>query len=269
MLESKPVIKSHEHDFKKSFGLSLAIHGAILALFLIKFTFFSEPYIDISQAINVSVGDLGDSNRLPEKIQAEPQLDDKKMPPKIEDPAEEESKPPPKEAAKPAIKEITKPDTISLAKAKQKAALNKLKKSNALEKIKQELKNDSIKKLRAQKKRAGSGSNSQTRVIAAGSALGGLDKLQANNYLQELDHSIKQFWSLPQWLINRPLKAQALVKFDVQGKILSSKIITSSGNNSYDQYCIQAIENAAPFPKVPEKLTEKFSVDGVVIGFPE
>lgn len=267
MLESKPVIKSYKHDFKKSFSLSLAIHGLILSLFLIKFTFFTEPYIDISQAINVSVGDFKDSNRLPEKIQTLPPADNKKMPPKLEEPVEEKTEVPKKELAKPAAKEIAKPDMISLAKAKQKAALNKLKKASALEKIKQDLKNDSITKLRTQEKK--SFADSKTRIIAAGTTLGGLDKLQANNYLQEIDHSIKQFWSLPQWLINKPLKAQALVKFNMQGQILSVKIISSSGNNSYDQYCLQAIENAAPFPKVPEKLTEKFSADGVVIGFPE
>ena len=67
----------------------------------------------------------------------------------------------------------------------------------------------------------------------------------------------------------RKVAAGALVKFNMQGQIQSSKIISSSGNNSYDQYCLKAIADSAPFPKVPEKLTEKFSVDGIVIGFPE
>jgi len=32
---------------------------------------------------------------------------------------------------------------------------------------------------------------------------------------------------------------------------------------------LQAVEQAAPYSAVPEKLTEKFSVEGIVIGFPE
>lgn len=273
MREPKTEIKSHEPDFKKSLGLSLALHGIILSIFLIKFAFYSEPLIDFSQAISVNIGDFKESNRLPEKQQPldKSSDEDSKAPQKTEEPAEtkKEEKFPEekKQIAKTKIKEVLKPDTVSLAKDKQKAALDKLKKSSALEKIRQELKSDSISKIKSQLKK--SNTSNKVKVVAAGSALSGLDKLQANNYLQAVDQSIKQFWSLPQWLINKPLKAQALVKFNVQGQILSTKIISSSGNNSYDQYCIKAIESAAPFPKVPEKLTEKFSIDGVVIGFPE
>lgn len=258
MLESKP-LKSHEHDFKKSFGLSLALHGAVLSAFLIKFLFFSEPLIDFSQAISVNVGDFKESNKLPEK--AQPQVIEEKLPEKTEE------EPVKKAVARPAVKEVVKPDTVKLNKTKQKLALDKLKKTSALEKIKQDLKNSSIAKIKSHEKRANT--VTKPRVIAAGSALSGLDKLQANTYLQEIDQYVKNFWSLPQWLINKPLKAQALVKFNMEGQILSSIIISSSGNSSYDQYCLKAIENAAPFPKVPEKLTEKFSIDGVVIGFPE
>ena len=253
---TKTKLKSTNEDFIKSFGLSLALHGFILSIFLTKFIFFTEPMIDFSQAISVNIGDFKENNRLPEKIKPEAQdlTEDIKI-------SEKNKK------IIPDKKDLPKKDEINLnkVKAKQKIALNKLTKSSALDKIRQDLKNDSIAKLKSTEQKP----NMNPRVIAAGSALGGLDKLQADNYLQEVDQSVKQFWSLPQWLINKPLKAQALVKFNIQGQILSVKIISSSGNNSYDQYCLKAIENAAPFPKVPDKLSEKFQVDGVVIGFPE
>ena len=252
-------------DFKRSIGISLALHALIFTFFMVKFMYFSKPIIDLSQAISVSVGELKDNDRLPEKPEPEAfsKPDEEAPPPqKI---IEVEKKTPVVEI-KPKIKEPPKPDSISLAKAKQKSALEKLKKSAALDKIRQDLKNDSISKLKAQEKKT---TVTKPRIVAAGSTLSGLDKLQAGNYLDEVDKSIKQFWSLPQWLLNKSLKARALVKFNMQGQIQSSKIISSSGNNSYDQYCLKAIADAAPFPKVPEKLTEKFSVDGVVIGFPE
>ncbi len=254
-------------DFKKSLAISLALHAMVFAFFLVKFIYFSLPILDLSQAISITIGDLADSSRLPEKAEPEAfsNLDKKKEPPpKRVEVQKEKPVAEVKEPVKVQPKVVPTPDVVSLSKAKQKSALEKLKKSSALDKIKEDLKNDSISKLKALEKKS-----APPRIIAAGSNLGGLDKLQAGNYLDEIDKSIKQFWSLPQWLLNKSLKARALVKFNMQGQIQSSKIISSSGNSSYDQYCLKAIADAAPFPKVPEKLTEKFSVDGVVIGFPE
>ena len=152
--------------------------------------------------------------------------------------------------------------SLNKSKIRQKEALNKLKKLSALEQIKQDLKKESAAK-------PAKLAISKPRVIAAGTALTGLDKIDANAYLSQVDKSIKGAWSLPQWLLNKPLKAQVLVKFNTDGNIISTKIISSSGNSSYDDYCLQAVVKAAPFPKVPDKLSEKFSLDGVVVGFPE
>ena len=69
--------------------------------------------------------------------------------------------------------------------------------------------------------------------------------------------------------MNKPFKAQVHVKFDTTGKILSRVILRSSGEPAYDEQCLEAVDRAAPFPVVPEKFSEKFKVDGVVIGFPE
>lgn len=227
--------------------------------------------IDLSQAISVSVGDMADIHKLPPKIQPEAS-------PEEESSAEPEEKQVVEEKiqkAKPEkIKEVAKAPkeeavNLNKSKAKQKEALDKLKKLSALDKIKQDLKKDSINKIKNQERKSASSTPTKPRIIAAGSALTGLDKLQANSYLQQIDKNVKEYWTLPQWLMNKPLKAQALVKFNVQGQIISSMIISSSGNSSYDQYCLQAINKAAPFPSVPDKLSEKFSVDGVVIGFPE
>lgn len=239
-------------------------------MFLVKFIFFSKPIIDISQAISVSVGELSDIRKLPPKVQpaAEPEEESSpELPKKIA--VEEKAPATQNEKTKDVAKANEEELNLNKSKAKQKEALNKLKKLSALDKIKQDLKKDSINKIKNQERKAASSAPAKPRIIAAGSALTGLDKLQANSYLQEIDKSIKEYWTLPQWLMNKPLKAQALVKFNLQGQIISSVIISSSGNSSYDQYCLQAISKAAPFPSVPDKLSEKFSVDGVVIGFPE
>lgn len=273
MLEIQPQ-KNQKQDFKKSFAISLAFHSLILSLFMLKIAFFSEPLIDLSQAISVSL-DNGSSlkNLKPSLAQ-----DDNKLPQKIQEPLTENIKPIKEskadlaeektEITKNKTANIDKKDEIDLKKTKaaQLSALNKLKKKSALDKIKEQLKSESINRIKSQLKNKGT---SGTNKISAGTALSGLDKLQADNYLQVLDQSVKKHWALPQWLMNKPFKTKLLLKLGVQGQIISLKVISSSGNNSYDNYCIQAVEKAAPFVDVPEKLSEKFSVDGVVIGFPE
>lgn len=272
MLESDSA-KNQKNDFHKSFALSIAVHSLVLSLFLIKFVFFNKPLIDLSQAISVNIeGDFAESKSAAVK-------DDNRLPPKIEEHASEPDvasieKPSPPEDNKKASKEKKndppKSDAIDLKKAKSKqlAALKKLKKTSAIEKIKNDLKKERVTKIKNQLKQLGQ-VGSGKKVIAAGSSLGGIDKIDANNYLLVVDRSVKNNWTLPQWLLNKPLKAQLLLKISPAGEVLSIKVISSSGNKSYDNYCIQAVEKSAPFPKVPEKLTEVFSVDGIIVGFPD
>ncbi len=254
---------NQQDDFKKAFALSVFIHLFLALFFAIKVSFFSKPLIDISQAISVNVEDFKLGNTLPQKKESEPAIIEKEFekevaPEKETVPEQEISKPDPLPKKQP----IKEKDTINLAKnkIKQKQALDKLKKMSALDKIKQELKNSA----KSQSKRP-----TKSRVVAAGSEMTGLDKIEAASYLQSLDASIKQYWTLPQWLANKNFRAQVLVKFDTSGQILSTKLLTSSGNSTYDNYCIQAITKAAPFPRVPNKFSQKFSVDGLIVGFPE
>ena len=253
-------LTANRDDFKKSLGVSLTLHGLLLLIAIIKVTFYSKPLIDLSQAISVSIAESPNSStsKLPEKV------DPVAAPPTPATPETKEAKvepKPPKEKIA-ATKNATKEEiNLSKVKNKQKAAFEKIKKMSAIEKIKEDLAKESSKK---------SGkSGPRNIIIKAGTPLTGIEKIEATDYLQSLDYSIKQFWTLPQWLAVKKLKAQVLVKFNTAGQLLSAKIILSSGNSSYDNYCLEAINKAAPFPKVPEKFSEKFSVDGMVVGFPE
>lgn len=258
--------KSHDDDFKLGFGISAAIHVIIALFFVVKIAFYDEPLLDLTQAIRVDmVGlpDKMDSNRLPPKVE---EILKEKLPVK-EEPKVEEKTEPVKEPVKEVAKDLparTEADAevidLKKTKQKQKAALDKLKKADALEQIRQDIRNE------AQKANA---KPIKGRVISAGSALTGLDKMDANAYLQGLDQHVKQHWSLPQWLMNKNLKTQIHVKFDAKGKILSRVVFRSSGEPTYDEQCLEAIDRSAPFPIVPEKFSDKFRVDGVVIGFPE
>lgn len=255
--------------------ISLIAHASLILLMVIKVSFFSKPQINLSEAIRVDMVGLPEkynpgekSNELPEKIenQAEPVVEvkpeEKKPEPKAETKAEEK-KQEPKADSKPDPKAKADNDAVSLnkSKQKQKAALEKLKKMSAIEKIRQQV--------QTEKSAAAAAKTYKGRVISKGTSLTGLDKIQSENYLVQLDALIKSNWSLPQWLIGKPLKTKILVKIHPDGRVADRKIVQTSGNPTYDEYCLQAIEKAAPFPKVPEKFTELYSEDGVLFGFPE
>lgn len=156
-------------------------------------------------------------------------------------------------------KQKKKESEIEKLKQKQKQALNKLKTKSALEKIKDELKNEKPK----------SNHQFKGRALSPGMALTGLDKLQSESYLSQLDVAIKSNWALPEWLMNRNLRTRVQIKFNSSGELIYKKITESSGNQTYDDYCLQAIQNSSPFPHVPEKFSLIYQVSGVIIGFPD
>lgn len=254
-----------QDDFKKAFALSAALHLLVISFFVIKLLVFSKPLIDLSQAISVNIGELTESDKLPEKAQAPTSTEEKARPPlEVKKPTadKKETVEKVKETKKLPQKEVSDKDIINLSKVKnkQKLALDRIKKMSALDQIKQDISNES---------KNAAINKARNRVVSAGSALTGLDKIEAVQYIQLLDSRIKESWTLPQWLLNKNLKAQVQVKFNTLGQILSTKLLLSSGNSTYDNYCLQAINNAAPFPKAPNKFSEKFSVDGIIVGFPE
>ncbi len=257
-------VKTEDKYFKRGVTVSIAAHVALVFLMTVNLIFFKKPVLDLSQAIRVDMVGLPDKidrTQLPDKIQEKSEA--KPAPTKAEVKKEIAKLP---EKVKLAPK--TDPAVIDLKKTKnkQKEALEKLKQLSAIDKIKQDIKTeDQQTKIHQDAAKA----IAKGRVISAGTSITGLDKLEVNAYLQGLDQQVKQHWALPQWLINKPYKAQVHVKFDTNGQIISSQILQSSGQTAYDNYCLQAVNEAAPFPKVPEKFSEKFSVDGVVIGFPE
>ncbi len=253
--------------FSQGIVVSVVVHLLVITIYVIQVTFFSQPVFDLSQAVRVdmiALPDKLDTKEMPQKIQDI--LKEKPAEVKPVEPEEKESeKTPEKEIPKSALpKKESKSDqdavNLKKSKAKQKSAVEKLKAMSAIEKLRQEAKNEPAAKKAVVVK---------GRIISAGTTLTGLDKLQSDNYLLNLDAHIKQFWSLPQWLINKSFRTRILVKFDASGNVLFKQIVQPSGEPAYDAYCMQAIEQATPFPKSIEKFSEKYSQDGVVIGFPE
>lgn len=260
--------------------ISLIAHASLIIFMIIKVSFFTTPQLNLSEAIRIDMVGLPEkynpnqkTNALPEKIEkpAEPvPVEEKKPQPIAPEPQPEPVKPEVKTEPKAEVKP-TKPDpkvktdteavNLNKSKQKQKAALEKLKKMSAIEKIRQQVQNEKVSEATAKVLKG--------RIISKGTALTGLDRIQSENYLVQLDGLIKSNWALPQWLIGKPFKTKVLVKINTDGSVADKKVVQSSGNPTYDDYCLQAIDKASPFPKVPEKFSEIYKEDGVLFGFPE
>lgn len=258
---STQTLSSHDQFFKKAVWVSALAHISVFLFFTVQA--YLSPQIDYQNAIRVDL--IG----LPDKVDpsevTSPAPDNKKLEDKPEVKTEIEP-----EKSKPQLPSVpSKIDTEAInldkTKSKQKDALNKLKQMNAFEKLQQELENE--KKLSAKT----SAKNHQIKgnQISSGSQLTGLARLQADEYVGQVEKQIKQHWVLPQWMNKKDFSAQARVRFDQAGSIISVQIVKSSGNASFDEIVIDTVQKSAPLPAPPDKFVRMLSVEGILIGFPE
>lgn len=245
---------------------SLGFHIGLVLFLIVRSFFVSSDVVNYDSAIRVDL--VG----LPDKIDPQ-QLAPKPTPKSTPSVEKNEPEPPPapaKEMQK--LPDKTKLDTESInldsVKKKQQQALNKLKSMSAIDQIK--------KNIEAQKKAAEEAAKQHKatapvkgNILSAGTELTGLNKLQHENYLSQIDHQIKANWSIPEWLAKKDYKAQVLLKLDESGIILSRQIVRSSGNGNYDDVVLETIDKSAPYPAPPEKLINIVGVRGLLIGFPE
>ena len=109
---------------------------------------------------------------------------------------------------------------------------------------------------------------SKGNILAAGTSLTGVHKIQHNRYLGQLKNHVQKNWFLPEWLAQKDLRAQIQIKIDKTGNLLEQKLIESSGDATFDELASETVKNSDPFPAPPEKFQELLKVDGFVLGFP-
>jgi colicin import membrane protein len=229
-----------EPDMKKMVFASLAFHAALILVFTLKVAFFSSDIPKYEPAIRVDLLGLPDK-RNPDQPLVAPSPT----------PAPEVKAPP-----KPEKKAETKPSVT------QNAALNKLKSLSAIEKLKN---------LKEEKPVAEAKPPAEVvkgNVIAVGSSLKGLTKLEFDQYIGSLDARVKSNWSLPEWMLTQGLQAEVLVKIDKSGEVIERRLIKKSGNTEFDEHVMAAIEKSNPFPVPPEKFLDLVGIRGITFAFP-
>lgn len=243
-----------EPDIKKMIAISIAFHIGVLLVFTVKTAFFPSDIPKYQPAVRVDLIGLPDK-RNPDKPVVAPS-------PKPE-PVKEQEKKAPKAPEKKAT-EVKKTET----KASQSAALNKLKRMSAIEKLKamQDKPKAEEKPSEAAKPQT---ETLKGNVISVGSALKGLNKLEFDQYIGSLDAHVKNNWSLPEWMKTQGLTAEVLVKIDKSGQMIERRFIKKSGNTEFDDRVMAALEKSNPFPAPPDKFTDLVGIQGITFAFPE
>jgi len=276
----------NNEDISKPFLLSLLAHLTLVLLFTVKAVFFPTIEEIYQPPLRVDIVGLPDKitpidtqdqvNKAKEEVKPD---DSQKSKPihSEETPLPVVPTPPKAELLKPKDKEKAdlvlnpKKDTDKnkkeLEKSNTSQAIEKLKKKMAIDKIKEDIKQDIKQKERQELSQRIS--QYKGNVLAPGTELTGVVKLQHENYLGQIDHHVKQFWSLPEWLARGNFKAKVKIFIDSRGLLLRVELISTSGNSSYDDIVIETVKKAVPYPVPPEKFRDIISVSGMILGFPE
>jgi colicin import membrane protein len=252
---------------KKYLLISIILHVSLFLVMTVKVYFFPMERPEFIRSVRV------DLVALPDKDPEEGPQGAEKPPAEVAK-TKEEAKKKPEEAVKlppekptkkekvakkekPKKPESKKEDTKALTKDRQNSALKRL---EALAKIK---------KMNEIKKDAAEGKAYKGNQLSEGNSLTGIEKIQHDQYLSQLDQHIKKNWQLPEWLSQKNLTAAVLVRFDESGSILEKRLTRSSGNTSFDNQALQSITISAPLPPPPENLVSYFKVRGIELRFPE
>lgn len=248
----------------KYFLISLSFHLTLFLILAVKVVLFPGERPDYIRAVRVDFVALPDKDpQIGPPGEEKPPTPQEAAPPvKKEEPKMAEPAPVAKNKKEPAPKKEKSPEpkadlTSQKLKEQQESAVQRL---QALAKIK---------KRKATDDSVPEGVTVKGNQLSSGNSLTGVEKIDYNRYLADLDSHIKKNWNLPEWLANKPLTTAVLVRFDERGLILEKKLLRSSGNQEFDKAALQAVVSSAPFPLPPENLISYFKSQGIELRFPE
>lgn len=233
---------------------SVALHLCIVMMITLKAVLVPDQPIEIRRAIRVEV--VG----LPDKIvepPSKPIAESKAAPPTTTKPTPskpEVQKPKMTNPTKPA-KHKTKEDAKTLRRSQEKA-LSQIEAMRALERVKSDVQEQTRKPIAGNQ-------------LADGDSLTGLDRIEYDRYFGQIENAVKTNWRVPQWLADANLSAQILVRIDERGYVIDKRILRSSGNETFDNQMVAAVEESSPLPAPPGRLVGLLATSGIVFRFPE
>ncbi len=249
-----------DYSLQRMLMLSAAGHVAVLFFFTVTTYVIGPAEVMLPQAIRVDVVGLPQKN--PE-LAPLPKAQETPEPPKPK------PKLPPKEAATPTkttAPVVPGPKAKKIDKAKaQSEALNKIKAASAMDRIREQLENEKAKEKVKQAKSAVIAGN-QT---SEGNSLTGLDRVEFDRYLDELQRKVNANFEIPQWLADANLSAEVQINIDERGYVTRKQMRRSSGHSVFDTIVMGTIEKASPVPPPPDRLRGRLATTGITVKFPK
>jgi TonB family protein len=243
-----------EDSFKRFLTISLGIHLFLAFGFTLKSVLLPSENLIIQNAIRV------DMVALPDK--AEPEVGPSPEPEPVKTAPAEPEKPKAKPAPK-KEKEVKKPDP----KKAQLDALNKLKQKDAVERLmnkKPEASESAQAAAAAPKKNLNAGNQ-----ISRGDSVTGLERIAFDEYIGQVKGVVNANFSLPSWLQDSKFKASVEVVINGDGKVLGRTLVKPSGNATFDDAALAAVDASNPFPPVPDRLTRGWGSFTIQFNFPD
>lgn len=238
--------------------ISFALHISIMLIFAISEFLFPSKSISFERAIRIDMIALPDKVDPNKSTVASPPAANPKNEPLSQNPTSELSK-----VTTPSLLKKTISQKEILPKNNLNSAVNKINQLSAIDKLSKSVQVDE--QLNAQLKNLVFKGN----VLADGNSLKGLAKLEAEEYVFQVEDHIRSRWKIPQWMVGKSYRAKVLVKWDSGGNLTLVQFIESSSNDSFDEVVMNTIQAAAPFPAPPEKFVAMMRKQGVIFGFPE
>lgn len=242
----KPIKKLVQlYETNKYLAWSLSGHLFVF-LFMVINIYFEPDRPDFARSVRVDLVALPD--KLP-KQGPKPKEVKKESKPKKEKKVEKKKAKKEKKKKKPSAK---------VAKKKQKSALDRLKALNKIKKKQEEAEEPPEEVVY------------KGNVKSEGTSLVGVEKLQHDRYLEQLQDHINQHWVLPAFLENTDkFSATVKIRLNMNGAVIGRILVKVSGNTVFDQSVLDAISKASPLPPPPKSLARYMQIQGIGLRFPK
>ncbi|MBP7844266.1 MAG: TonB C-terminal domain-containing protein [Proteobacteria bacterium] len=160
---------------------------------------------------------------------------------------------------------------------KKSEVANKASAKKRLEQLRDELRADAKRKAlmdKLKKEQAGALKNKRQALagnkLSEGYSLTGDVARDGDVHAGKVKNHLYRYWKVPGWMMSsKQFHTEIVVKLGPNGEVLSQSLRKSSGNSEYDQYAMEAIKAADPFPAPPESLRRIYLEEGMLCAFPE
>lgn len=242
-----------QDHFKLFLLVSFSTHLLVVSLFQIGSFFTSTETIELKGAMKVDMVDLPDKHQDKVKSASKPK------------PEKSKPKPPPPAPKKPEPKPSIKP---KIDKKAQTDAFSKLNQADAFSKLEKVKEPKSEPEENKQQDNDASDDKFKGNQILDGNSLSGLDKMEMNAYYNTLINRVQNEFIAPAFLGQQNFKCSVVVRLDERGYVLRRDIESSSGNSTFDNAALSAIDRSSPFPAPPQRLQNTIARNSIIFRFP-